>query len=1207
MFDRLKSVFGANTSAPAQALNDFFLPLKALEHSTAAPDGSTLFDRCVAYVFDGDHAPVILELDGRADSEAANLMGTAGRLTPWSRASSSVRPQLEKLGLTEGKAEENRSAYYSSNQPTVPQWVRLGRVLTVIGEGPNRTVKGVPLWLTALVNDLAMSCPRPAKDPEKIAALRGEWTPDRLAALLAHEGEDAARIPEIVVQVLFQRDQDLWGRLFPDRLPGIDDYLLAHGAEISPASVSLLAAAGRASLAERAAANPAVADALAQVVGALSVDTGKTVRAPAIKALHLLSDERRGEVLAPVLAKVPASRAGEVVEYLGRTPHGKKLLGDAVAAGSKIAVLAAQVNDRMQVLDAADAMPEEFELPAFEPLPDTVVGEETAAEIRAHLAATAARMDKLDSQWAKKNAARARSVTDSEIKAVLKSANGQGESVPKLLEKFNLWWLSEGVPSLSLVHLLRLERSETNNLNLWRLRRRIESDTDLRVIADALARAGYSELDAVRCASNEFVSPQAAWPWFSQHLDVLQEWLSRSETTERALLILGCFPHVPKALLPAVAAVAVGDSKRNRPLAQAALSTHPAAVGLAEQALTDSLGDVRAAAAEWLARLDSTQSIGALRAAFSKERREVVKAALLTSLETLGDDISSDLSPDLLRAEALKGLKPKAPASMEWFPAEQLPAVRWSDGTPVDAEVLRWWVVLAVKLKNPDGTGLLDRYLGLLHADDAADVGRYMLRAWIAQDTRHPSDEECHAYAQKHGPARWARNQDWLKRAQANTKHPEWLPAAQEAAAIPVEKLIAQAYAEHQAVCLGSAAPDKGMLALTTRMPGIELANAVQAYVRSYSGRRAQIEMLVIALYGNGDPAAVQLLLSMSRRHRQVTVQARARELVETIAESRGWTSDELADRTIPSAGFADDGLLHLDYGSRQFVGRITAAGTIQLTTDEGKPVKALPAARAAEDKDLVKEAKKQLSTARKELKSVLELQTSRLYEAMCTGRTWAVADWQEFLAGHPIVAQLIGRLVWVEDPDGVARTFRPTEDGSLIDLGDEPIELSPGARIGIGHRVTLGAETSDAWLAHVDDYGVEPLFAQLANALPEIPAGAVVFDGLAGHMTDTFSFRGVAGKRGYVRGSAEDGGWFSEYTKPFASARLSAVLEFTGSIVPEENFACATESLSFRRGSKTIPIDQVPPILVAECYADYVAVAALGPFDPDYRKKAVY
>ena len=87
------------------------------------------------------------------------------------------------------------------------------------------------------------------------------------------------------------------------------------------------------------------------------------------------------------------------------------------------------------------------------------------------------------------------------------------------------------------------------------------------------------------------------------------------------------------------------------------------------------------------------------------------------------------------------------------------------------------------------------------------------------------------------------------------------------------------------------------------------------------------------------------------------------------------------------------------------------------------------------------------------------------------------------------------------------------------------------------------------------------------------------------------------------------DAGTFYDYVKGFAALGLSAVLGFTGSWVPEDKIPCATKSLSFTRGDDDyeyeIPLTEVPPVLLAECRADYEALAALGPYDPDWETSA--
>ena len=120
------------------------------------------------------------------------------------------------------------------------------------------------------------------------------------------------------------------------------------------------------------------------------------------------------------------------------------------------------------------------------------------------------------------------------------------------------------------------------------------------------------------------------------------------------------------------------------------------------------------------------------------------------------------------------------------------------------------------------------------------------------------------------------------------------------------------------------------------------------------------------------------------------------------FAVERGWSAEQLEDRTIPTAGFGSDGLLHLSYGARSFAGRLTADFKISLTGPDGKARASLPAPRADDDADAVKAAKKQLTASRKEAKNVLSVQSGRFYEAMCVERGWSPAERRDLLLAHP-------------------------------------------------------------------------------------------------------------------------------------------------------------------------------------------------------------
>ncbi|WP_162961142.1 DUF4132 domain-containing protein, partial [Pseudomonas aeruginosa] len=276
------------------------------------------------------------------------------------------------------------------------------------------------------------------------------------------------------------------------------------------------------------------------------------------------------------------------------------------------------------------------------------------------------------------------------------------------------------------------------------------------------------------------------------------------------------------------------------------------------------------------------------------------------------------------------------------------------------------------------------------------------------------------------------------------------------------------------------------VLALSTwAMAGHELVSLLQAYMRDHYQRRAQVEALLSAAANSNDPLVIQLLLAVARRHRTASVQALARVLVEQIAQRNGWSADELADRTIPSAGFDEQGVLNLQYGERLFTARLDSALKLELRNPDDKVVKALPEPRKSDDPALIKEAKTQLSTSKKELKQVIELQTQRLYEAMCAERLWPAGEWREYLQRHPVVTHLVQRLVWAEvAEDGALRLFRPTEDGSLIDLDDDEVELDETRRVRLAHAALVDADTAKAWTAHFKDYKVKPLFAQMSRML---------------------------------------------------------------------------------------------------------------------------
>ena len=1212
------------------------LPLRAV-------DGA-LHDRAVDYVVDGAHPQVLSEVASFGEGPDECLRPAC----PSFRVDDAWKSRLRRLGVVwvggsrEGEPIlELRSSLYRSGAPSAPQWARLGRLLDAVhrtAASPRLiTPEAVPAWLDVLLADV-LCIPgvwyRSAQTAEiakvaeiaEIVEARPGWDADRVVELLSEGGTGEPGLPAAVFLTAFSDAEDPRRYCYqhvrccplPAVLPGMIDYLASHADALPASLMDGLAIHERRHVLTRMKTDPFWAVAGVHLLAALSVDTSKELRRGAVELLRGADPAARDAAVVPVLAGAPASRAVELVELLA-AEGGDEVLSEAAGANRRLAGLIARIRSRRDALAAEEAP---VEVPPFTPIEIGPDAASVKAELRDVLNRLAGRTDAdaRQSLFIRDRADMARRTTDADLDELVAVADGKSRRRPEFLRRFNVHWIADQAPSLTFAHALRLHCAEDEGTAAYwwykmTLNRYMDPDTDPRAVEELMARTGCdrdSLIESFRTYVFQETDVEVSWAWFAERPGLLREALGRSDSVVRALEILGAMPRLPVGLSAVVADIAVGDSKVNRPLAQAVLRSHPRVRELAEQALGEGRAQVRASAAAWVGSLGREASVPVLAAAVRKEKKDVVRAALLAALRECGGDLSEFLSPRALGAEAARGLKSRTPASLAaWFDFDSLPPVHWSDGAGepadlVDPAVIRWWVVLADRLKDPNGRGIIALYLSLLETADAAALAGRVVRAWAERDARHPDPEESRAHAQVAGRQAYDGAQQWLAQCRADKKMADSLEWAESQAAITLEEHVAAAYAEHQRIYTGSAMADKGLLAFAVGMDDGELAGLVRAYMRDNPGRRAQFDALVRALYANGQDRALQVLLGVARRHKMAGVQATAAALAREIASERGWSDEELADRTVPTAGFDGDGLLHLSYGQRDFTGRLTSDFKIEVSDGAGRTRKSLPPARSGEDAEVVRAAKKRLSAARKEAKEVLTLQSERLYEAMCASRTWSAREWGELLADHPLVGRLVTRLIWTAaPPEGGPLTFRPTEDGELIGVDDAVVEFEPHAVVSLAHRVQLADEEAAAWRQHLADYGVEPLFDQLSATAPRVAEGQMEMRDLQGHMTDTFALRGAAVKRGYKRGEVIVAGFFDTYVKDFAALNLTAVLGFTGACLPEEKIPCATTGLSFTRRGRPVPLDRVPPVLLAECRADYEALAALGPYDPDWEVSA--
>ena len=712
------------------------------------------------------------------------------------------------------------------------------------------------------------------------------------------------------------------------------------------------------------------------------------------------------------------------------------------------------------------------------------------------------------------------------------------------------------------------------------------------------------------------VDSSLIWPYFAERLYLFEEafglkpadddYRQYYEQDERrnVFRILKLFPRLPQKLVPLLWDIALGNRKTERPLAQEALENFPDKEQKIIAALASRQQDARFAAAQWLGALQHKEAIPALRVALSKEKNEIIKEELIKSLETLGVGLEELLDIDKLDHEAEQGLKKGIPGDLDWFPFSQLPPVRWADsGKPVPTAIINWFIVQACKLKNAEANTTLRRYCSLFQKEDREQLGTFVLEAWIAKDTKPKYTSEQAATEAK-------RETQYLA-AQAR-KYPQYYANFDE------QRFYQTSFNALLIQPEGSQNSTKGILAVAGACCGGDAAPVVHRYIKQWFGyRAAQCKALLQVLAWIDDPRATQVILSVANRFRTKGIQEEALRQCQLLADRKGWTMDELADRTVPTASLDESGSMELDYGTRKFTASLTEEMTIAVTNEKGKVIASLPEANQSDDAEKVKQAKATLSSSRKELKSVLAMQKDRLYEALCTQRTWRFEDWDTYLRQHPIVGRYCQRLVWVAyDGERVIESFRPLADGTLTNHQDDEVTLKPETAVRLGHEETLPPEDRKAWLQHFSDYEVEPLFQQFGKAtftLPDAMKEEHEIKEFFGYIVQAFSLRNRLTKLGYTRGTPQDAGWFYDYRKTFLRLGIEAVIEFTGNWVPEENRTVALQRLYFTRKtnqdedstSKEIALGELPRVLLAECWNDIRMAAADGPgFAPDWEKQ---
>ncbi|MFV2178236.1 DUF4132 domain-containing protein [Actinomadura sp. LOL_016] len=375
------------------------------------------------------------------------------------------------------------------------------------------------------------------------------------------------------------------------------------------------------------------------------------------------------------------------------------------------------------------------------------------------------------------------------------------------------------------------------------------------------------------------------------------------------------------------------------------------------------------------------------------------------------------------------------------------------------------------------------------------------------------------------------------------------------------------------------------------------LAPLIRAWPGEGGHRYAVTGLDVLAAIGSD--VALMHLHSISQKVKFKGLRARAQEKIAEVAEARGLSLDELADRLVPRFGLAADGSMTLDYGPRRFTVGFDEQLKPFVVAESGKLRKALPKPGAKDDPELAPAAYKAFAALKKDVRAVAADQLRRLERAMATSRRWTPDEFRTHLVAHPLVGRVTRRLVWIAEDDGGAAAFRVAEDGTFADVDDETFVLPETVRVGIAHPLHLG-DSLGAWTEVFADYELLQPFEQLArpvHALTEEELGSGRLERFEGLKVPYGTALGLE-KRGWERAEPGEAG-SQEYMSRRVAADRYVVIDLdpgfsvgdpgaTGDVQTVEYVRLAAEPGMFRWSrSAGHPFGELDPVTASEIVAD--------------------
>lgn len=331
----------------------------------------------------------------------------------------------------------------------------------------------------------------------------------------------------------------------------------------------------------------------------------------------------------------------------------------------------------------------------------------------------------------------------------------------------------------------------------------------------------------------------------------------------------------------------------------------------------------------------------------------------------------------------------------------------------------------------------------------------------------------------------------------------------------------------------GAEAKKKWVLYFSSIHGGHKIMENLLQYIEQWTqnARGAIAAEAVRAIALNGSSEALVLVDNIAQKFKHKQVKNAAIKALCNAAEELGITSDELADKVVPTLGFNEKMERIFDYGPRKFKVYLTPALELEIFDEENKKRKSMPAPAKKDDEEIARQSNTEFKQLKKQLKNVIAIQKLRLETALLADRRWTMEAWQHLFVKNPVMHSFAIGLIWAAyEENQLVQTFRYMEDGSFNTSEEEEYTLSPNAVIGLVHPIDISEEELSAWKEQLKDYEIVQPIEQLNRKvypIKEEEKRKIDLSRFHGRKISAATLLGRAEKLGWYKGFVEDAGMF--------------------------------------------------------------------------------